>query len=57
MMSGCTHTIPSVWIDAPVIVLGGPITPRVELTVAIHIPNKVITVKRGKGIDGIMLWG
>jgi hypothetical protein len=56
MMSRGTHTFRTIWIDAFIVIVGGSKTPRVEMTMTIHIPNKIIAVKRRKSVDCKRLW-
>jgi hypothetical protein len=54
MMSRRTHTFAAIWIDAFIVIVGGSVTPSMEMT--IHVPNKVIAVKRRKSVDGKRFW-
>jgi hypothetical protein len=56
MMSRRTHAFPTIWIDTFIVIVGGSITPGVDMTIAIHIAYKVITVKRRKSVDRKSLW-
>ena len=40
------YTSPTIWTDP--FIFGGAITPHMKMTISIHIPYKVITIKQTK---------